>query len=110
MMRDGAMIDYAVRLHGVPFRWRSRIRDWNPPFGFIDEQVSGPFSVWRHTLTFAAEGDRVRMDDIVDYRLPAWPFGEIAGPWVGREIARIFAYRDARVREVFGGDGAGESE
>lgn len=104
-MGDGALIDYAVRLRGVPFRWRSRIRDWNPPFGFADEQVSGPFSIWYHLHTFAEERDGiVRMDDVVYYRLPAWPFGEIAGAWVRREIARIFAHRDAKIREIFGVD------
>ncbi len=102
-MCDGAIIDYAVRLHGVPFRWRSRIRDWNPPFGFADEQVSGPYSIWRHIHTFAEEGEVVRMEDIVFYRMPAWPLGEIAGPWVRREIGRIFACRDAKVREIFAG-------
>jgi ligand-binding SRPBCC domain-containing protein len=101
-MGDGALIDYSVRLRGVPFRWRSRIRDWNPPFGFVDEQVTGPYSLWHHIHTFAEEGEVVRMDDIVYYRLPAWPFGEIAGPWVRREIERIFAHRDAKIREIFG--------
>lgn len=78
MMGDGALIDYAVRLHGVPFRWRSRIRDWDPPLSFVDEQVFGPYSVWHHIHTFAEEVDGgVRMDDIVFYRLPVWPLGDI---------------------------------
>ena len=109
-MGEGLLIDYAVTLRGVPFRWRSRIRDWNPPAGFVDEQVSGPFSYWSHRHTFTEEPDgSVLMEDIVAYRLPAWPFGEIAAPWVHRELGRIFAHRREKIREIFGVDGEAAS-
>lgn len=101
-MRDGAIIDYKLKLHGVPVKWKTRILRWDPPFGFVDEQVSGPYSVWHHIHTFTDEGDRVRMDDEVIYRLPFWPLGAVATPWVRREIERIFAYRSRRIREIFG--------
>ena len=99
---DGALIAYRVRLHGVPFRWCSRILRWDPPFGFVDDQVAGPYSIWHHIHTFTDEGDRVRMDDEVLYRLPFWPLGEVAAPWVNREIKRIFAHRAAKIHEIFG--------
>ena len=102
VMRDGARIDYAVNLHGVHFRWRSRILKWRPPFGFVDDQVCGPFSVWYHIHTFTDEGDRVRMDDEILYRLPAYPFGEVASGWVRREIGRIFDYRTHKIVDAFG--------
>ena len=101
-MRDGTLIDYRLRLKNIPFRWRTRITRWAPPFGFVDEQVSGPYSVWHHTHSFTDEGDRVRMDDEVIYRLPLWPLGEVAAPWVAREVERIFDYRTARILEIFG--------
>jgi len=100
-MRDGAMLAYRIELHGVVFGWRSRILRWDPPFGFVDEQVSGPYSVWHHIHTFTDEGDRVRMDDEVLYRMPVWPLGEVASPWVKKEVERIFAYRARRIREIF---------
>lgn len=101
-MRDGATPAYRLKLRGVEFGWRSRILRWDPPFGFVDEQVSGPYSVWHHIHTFTDEGDRVRMDDEVLYRMPFWPFGEIASPWVKKEVERIFDYRARRIREIFG--------
>ncbi len=41
-MQDGTLIDYRLSLLGVPLRWRARITGWEPPYGFVDEQVRGP--------------------------------------------------------------------
>jgi ligand-binding SRPBCC domain-containing protein len=98
----GAEVDLRMTVHGLPIRWRSRLVRWDPPSGFVDEQVSGPYSIWHHTHSFTDEGDRVRMDDEVLYRLPLWPLGELAAPWVSRELDRVFSYRRARILEIFG--------
>lgn len=101
-MGDGTLIDYRLKTAGLPLKWRSRILRWDPPFGFADDQVSGPYSVWHHIHSFTDEGDRVRMDDEVVYRLPVWPLGELAAPFVKRRIGELFAYRTKKIREIFG--------
>jgi ligand-binding SRPBCC domain-containing protein len=55
-MREGNLIDYRLRLLGVPLRWKSRIGRWQPPTGFVDEQVRGPYRFWEHTHSFYDEG------------------------------------------------------
>lgn len=101
-MKPGALIDYTISLNGIPFGWRTRITHWDPPYAFADEQIKGPYAVWFHTHTFADEGGRTRMDDEVLYKLPLWPLGEVAYPFVKSKVERIFRYRRTKIREILG--------
>jgi ligand-binding SRPBCC domain-containing protein len=99
-MREGARIDYGLRLLGIPLRWESRIRSWQPPSGFVDEQVRGPYRLWEHTHDFRDEGDETIIEDVVLYGLPLWPLGEIAHPVVRIQLGRIFRFRQRAVRRA----------
>ena len=102
-MRMGAEIAYRLRLWGVPFRWRTRITGWDPPYGFVDEGIRAPFRLWRHTHVFRAvpDGPGTLMEDRVEYALPLAPFGEAAHFLVRRQLDRIFDYRRQVVAELF---------
>ena len=97
-MREGTLIDYRLRLLGVPLRWKARIRQWQPPTEFVDEQVRGPYRLWEHTHCFYDDGDETIIEDVVRYGLPFWPFGEIAYPVVRLQLGRIFRFRESAVR------------
>ena len=101
-MRDGALLDYRLRLFGVPFRWRTCITSWKPLEGFIDEQIRGPYRLWRHTHSFERDGDGTRMVDEVRYALPFQPLGDLAHPIVRRQLDRIFDYRAEVVPTLIG--------
>lgn len=118
-MRVGALLDYRLRLFGVPFRWRTEITQWNPPHGFVDEQVRGPYRLWRHVHRFESvresvrqsvrqpvrdgEGDATKMIDEVHYALPLAPVGEIAHFVVRAQLDRIFDFRARAVPETVEG-------
>ena len=105
-LRPGALIDYRLRLFGVPFGWRTEIARWEPPAGgraaFVDQQLRGPYRRWHHTHTFEAVGDATRMTDRVRWALPVWPLGEVARPVVRAQLRRIFDHRAERVAELLG--------
>ena len=97
-MRVGAILDYRIRLHGLPIPWRTRIDVWEPGVRFVDRQVVGPYHWWRHEHRFEAVDGGTRVLDHVEYvpRL-AW----VSRHWVRRDVERIFDYRrDALVRDL----------
>jgi len=99
-MREGALIDYKLRVHGLPLRWRTLIREWNPPHSFVDEQLRGPYRQWVHRHTFEPQNGGTLARDVVHY---AVPFDFIAHPlFVRRDIEKIFQHRQKALREMFG--------
>jgi ligand-binding SRPBCC domain-containing protein len=101
-MRAGAIIDYRLRLSGLPFRWRTVIETWEPPVRFVDVQQKGPYSVWRHTHTFEATPEGTRMRDRVEYALPFGPLGALAHRlFVARQLEQVFTFRARVVKELF---------
>ena len=100
-MRKDAIIDYRLRLRGIPFSWRTRIAEWEPPLRFVDEQLRGPYALWEHTHTFtnAPDGGTL-VQDTVRYQLPLGPLGRLALQLVKQDLSRIFGYREVRVRQL----------
>jgi len=101
-MRPGTLIDYRLKLHGVPVRWHTRIEQWEPPARFVDVQVSGPYALWEHTHTFEPDGEEaVVIGDHVRYALPLGPLGRIAlALFVERDLERIFDFRQQAVARL----------
>ena len=102
-LAEGALIDYRLRLFGLPFSWQTRIARWDPPHQFVDEQVRGPYGLWIHTHQFHEMGRKTIISDEVQYRLPLWPLGEIAHPLVRAQLNHIFSYRQEAISACFGG-------
>ena len=99
-MEPGAVIDYRIKVHGLPLRWRSRITAWEPPFRFVDEQVRGPYRMWVHEHRFDAHGDATIVSDGVRYRIPGGRL--VHRLFVKPDLDRIFAYRRERLAAIFG--------
>jgi ligand-binding SRPBCC domain-containing protein len=103
-LRTGSIIEYRLRVHGLPTRWKSEISEWDPPHRFVDTQLRGPYALWRHQHSFTAENDGTRIRDQVDYALPLGVLGELAHTlMVRRDVESIFAYRQKRLLELLGG-------
>ncbi len=93
-MKSGILIDYTIRVLGLPVRWTSLITSYDPPHRFVDVQLKGPYSFWHHTHQFEAVEEGTMMTDTVRYALPLGWLGRIAHLFfVNRQIAWIFDYR-----------------
>lgn len=101
VMGAGTLIDYRLRLRGVPMRWRTLIEVWEPPVRFIDVQLRGPYRLWRHEHLFLGEGGGTVLRDRVSY---AVPLDFLVHRWLVRpDIERIFRFRAEVMRSRFGG-------
>ena len=93
-MRPGALIDYRLRLHGLPLRWRTLIEEWQPGVRFVDRQLRGPYRLWHHTHLFEAVPGGTLVGDRVHYAIPLGPLGDLARRlFVARDLERVFDFR-----------------
>ena len=100
VMHAGVLIDYNLRVRGLPLRWQSRINVWEPPHRFVDEQLLGPFRMWVHEHTFEARDGGTLARDAVRY---AAPFDSLTHRWLVRpDMEKIFKYRAEALRKRFG--------
>jgi Uncharacterized conserved protein len=102
-MKSGTIIDYKLRLYGIPFHWRTLIETFEPPASFSDAQVMGPYRRWHHLHEFTEVPGGTEMRDRVDYELPFRLFSPIIHPLiVRRSVQQIFDYRNKIIAEIFG--------
>lgn len=100
-MREGALIEYKLRLFGVPIFWRTLIEKWSPTDSFVDRQLVGPYKLWHHTHTFVADGNETVMTDRVRYQIPFGPIGTLAHVvMVQGLLKRIFDYRYETIEKL----------
>ncbi len=100
-MRPGRLIDYRLRIRGVPVRWQSEITAWDPPHGFADESRRGPYKYWRHNHTFEPCEGGTRVIDEAHYGVPGG--GLVHWLAMGRDVRMIFHYRQLALTEIFPG-------
>jgi ligand-binding SRPBCC domain-containing protein len=98
-MQAGTLIDYRIRLHGVPLFWQTRIELWDPPQRFIDRQLRGPYRAWIHEHVFKPRNDGTCCVDRVEYAVPGGAL--IDHLFVRPDVERIFEFRRKRLLELF---------
>jgi len=97
-LERGSFLRYQLRLYGIPVRWLTEIESWQPPRGFSDRQLRGPYLLWLHSHRFAPVAAGTEIYDNVRYRVPGGPLAPTR--LVRRLVDEIFDYRAARLREL----------
>jgi ligand-binding SRPBCC domain-containing protein len=100
----GTVIEYRLRLRGLPLGWVSRIDTFEPERLFVDRQLKGPYKLWVHRHEFEADGAGTIIRDEVNYQLPLGILGALAHlVSVRRDLERIFAYRQQATERLMTG-------
>lgn len=103
-MKPGTLIDYKLKVRGLPIKWTTKITAWDPPHRFCDTQLKGPYKQWVHIHTFTPEDGGTRCDDIVEYAPLGGPLAPLINKlFVQRDVQQIFAHRAKVLEEMFGG-------
>ena len=99
VMKPGLLLDYQLRMHGMPMRWRSEITVWDPPHRFVDEQRKGPYHRWIHEHLFQEKDCGTEVIDRVDYVVPGGRL--VHRLLVKGDVTSIFRYRRRKLVEIF---------
>ncbi len=98
-IKQGAIIDYRLKLYGIPFGWQTEITVWEPPFRFVDEQRKGPYHYWIHEHSFVEQDATTLVQDHVCYS--PWGGALVNALFVARDVEKIFNFRARRLQELF---------
>ena len=102
-VQQGTLINYSLRVHGIPLRWTSEIVEWEPPHRFVDLQLRGPYKMWRHEHRFEARDGGTLISDTINLSLPLGLLGQLAYKIkVQSDVQEIFTFRKEKVRALFG--------
>ena len=102
-IKEGTLINYKLKLRGIPIGWQTKIEVWEPKSKFVDRQLKGPYKLWHHTHRFTSDKKGVLVEDIIRYDLY---FSRISQPLIGwyvkKDVEKIFTFRQEKMREIFG--------
>jgi ligand-binding SRPBCC domain-containing protein len=103
-MYQGMLIKYKVSpIPGIKMNWVTEITHVRDRQYFIDEQRFGPYALWHHQHHFEEMDGGVMMKDILHYKVPYGPIGNIADAiFVNNKVEEIFKYRVQAVERIFG--------
>jgi uncharacterized protein (TIGR01777 family) len=91
---DGSRVTLGIRLGPLRLRWVSEHDEYQEGRQFRDVQVAGPLARWEHTHRFEPDGAAAYLEDSIIYALPLGAVSHwLAGPFVYRQLERLFAYR-----------------
>jgi len=93
-MGPGDTVTWQARHFGVPLRMTSRISEYREPAYFVDEQLRGPFRLWRHEHRFTPDDDGgTLLRDEITFAAPLGPLGRLA------ELAVLRWYMPKLIRQ-----------
>ena len=96
------IINYKLKIHGVPAQWQTQITEWVPSKMFVDNQNKGPYTLWNHTHTFTPIEGGTLIEDRIKYKVPGHLIGLwVLGSFIRKDVSQIFQHRIKAIGRVF---------
>ena len=103
-------VTWRARHLGLVWTMTSEITEMDRPVSFVDEQVRGPFSRFRHVHRFVSSGDATLMIDDVTFAAPGGPLSPIVERLVlAPKLHGLLRMRNETILEAAATTGAGAS-
>jgi ligand-binding SRPBCC domain-containing protein len=101
-LQVGSRIRLRTWLGLVPVDWVVEHTEYDPPHGFADRQVRGPFTSWSHRHRFRDDGNGgTWIRDELDFEPPLGPVGQLlGGPFLVAKLQKLFDYRHEVTRRI----------
>jgi ligand-binding SRPBCC domain-containing protein len=101
-IRAGSRVVLRTWLGLLPIRWVAEHTEYDPPRGFADRQVSGPFASWYHRHRFLDDGaGGTLLRDEFEYEPPlGWVGRALGGSALEEKSRRLFEYRQEKTRRI----------
>ena len=101
-LREGTLLDYSLKIRGIPVRWQSKITEIIPGVRFSDMQTKGLYHYWHDTHEFYEKNGGTLIRDRVLYKLPGWVPGDVIAHWfIRKDLEKIFLHRREVVKKLF---------
>ena len=80
----------------------TEINEWNPPHGFSEKQIVGPFASWTHRRKFTVFQTGTLLTETIEYApLTGGPLGKIADKiWLGKRLDGFFNGRHKEAKRL----------
>ena len=94
-MHEGQIMKYTINIFPlIRVGWTTEITAVHYPTSFTDEQLEGPYKVWKHHHSFKEVEGGVEMTDDLEYVVPLGILGQVANHiFVAQQLDEIFKYR-----------------
>jgi ligand-binding SRPBCC domain-containing protein len=97
----GDMVTWEAVHVGFRLRLTVVITEYEHPYRFVDEQVSGPFTRLKHVHEFVAISEGTLMTDIFQYTVPFGLLGLLADKLILRKyLRRLLFTRNAALKRM----------
>jgi ligand-binding SRPBCC domain-containing protein len=99
LIESGETVTWEATQFGIRQRLTSVITEFEAPYRFVDEMVSGAFKRFRHEHTFIEREGGTWMTDTFDYTSPLGPIGKLADVMILRSyMERLLVKRNEYIK------------